>query len=103
MGRLPSGVPPYGVCGFIGQRSLSKTKFAIQTTSTAGIVIMAFGILCIWIGSSIKLGRRRFLIAGLNSIGAHMIRYFVFRSAYIKYISKQIRYRRNHKQNKFRD
>jgi hypothetical protein len=25
MGRLPSGVPPYGVFGFIGQRSLSKT------------------------------------------------------------------------------
>src|SRR5215510_11037442 len=25
MGRLPSGVTGYGVCGFIGQRSLSKT------------------------------------------------------------------------------
>jgi hypothetical protein len=33
----------------------SQTKFAIQTTSTAGIVIMAFGILCIWIVSSINL------------------------------------------------
>jgi len=25
MGRLPSGVTGYDVCGFIGQRSLSKT------------------------------------------------------------------------------
>ena len=77
----------------------------------AGIVIIAFGILCIWIGSSINLKEEgegftiigwRFLIAGLVSIViAYITRYFVFISAYIRYISKQIRYRRNPKQNKF--
>ena len=74
----------------------SQTKLAIQTTSTAGIVIMAFGleVPLIWGGE---------VIPGLISIDVHIIRYFVFRSAYIRYISKQIRYRRNPKQNKFRD
>jgi len=46
----------------------------------------------------------RFLISWLISIViAYIAKYFAFISAYIKYISNQIHYRRNPKENKFRD
>ena len=46
----------------------------------------------------------RFLIGGLISIVlAFITKYFVFISAYIKYISNQIHYKRNPKENKYKD
>ena len=46
----------------------------------------------------------RFFIGGLISIVlAFITKYFVFISAYIKYISNQIHYKRNPKENKFKD
>jgi hypothetical protein len=95
------------------ENSIVRPNLLFRPLLTAGIVIMAFGILCIWIGSSINLKEEgegfmiigwRFLIAGLVSIIiAYITRYFVFISAYIRYMSKQIHYRRDPKQNKFRD
>ena len=79
----------------------------------AGIIIASFGIVCIWIGSSIDLEEEgkgfmiigfRFLISGLISIIiAYIAKYFAFISAYMRYISNQIYYRRNPKENKFKD
>jgi hypothetical protein len=44
------------------------------------------------------------LIGGLISIVfAFIVKYFVFISAYIKYISNQIHYKRNPKENKYKD
>jgi hypothetical protein len=95
------------------ENPIVRPNLLFRPLLTAGIIIIAFGILCIWIGSSINLQEEgegfmiigwRFLIAGLVSIViAYITRYFVFISAYIRYISKQIHYRRDPKQNKFRD
>ena len=72
----------------------TQTKFAIQATPRAGIIIVSFGIVCIWVGSYIDLKEEgegfmiigfRFLIGGLISIVlAFIVKYFVFISAYIK-------------------
>ena len=80
---------------------------------TAGIIIVSFGMVCIWIGSSINLKEEgegfkiigfRFLISGIISIIiAYIAKYFAFISAYLKYILNQIYYRRNPKENKFKD
>jgi hypothetical protein len=93
--------------------SILKANLLFRPLLTAGIIIVSFGIVCIWIGSSIDLKEEgegfmiigfRFLVSGLVSIGfAYIAKYFVFISAYIKYVSNQIHYRRNPKENKFRD
>jgi hypothetical protein len=95
------------------ENPIVRPNLLFRPLLAAGIIIIAFGIVCIWIGISINLKEEgegfmiigwRFLIAGLVSIViAYITRYFVFISAYIRYISKQIRYRRDPKQNKFRD
>jgi hypothetical protein len=93
--------------------SLLRPNLLFRPLLTAGIIIVSFGIVCIWVGSYIDLKEEgegfliigfRFLIMGLISIVfAFIAKYFVFISAYIKYISNQIRYKRNPKENKFKD
>jgi hypothetical protein len=95
------------------EKSVAKPSLLFRPLLAAGIIIIAFGILCIWIGSTINLKEEgagfliigwRFLIGGLISIiFAYITRYFVFISVYIKYISKQIQYKRNPKEDKFND
>jgi hypothetical protein len=84
--------------------SLLRPNLLFRPLLTAGIIIVSFGIVCIWVGRYIDLKEEgegfmiigfRFLIGGLISI--------VFISAYIKYISNQIHYKRNPKENKFKD
>jgi hypothetical protein len=91
--------------------SVLRSNLLFRPLLTAGIIIVSFGIVCIWIGSSIDLKEEgegfmiigfRFLISGLISI-AYIAKYFAFISAYLRYISNQIYYRRNPKENKFKD
>jgi hypothetical protein len=94
-------------------KSIHRSNLLFRPLLTAGIIIVSFGVVCIWIGSSIDLKEEgegfmiigsRFLISGLISIIiAYIAKYFAFISAYIKYISNQIYYRRNPKENKFKD
>jgi hypothetical protein len=47
--RLPSGVPPYGVCGFIGRRSLSKThKESMPSPSAFFAICITFSLVACW-------------------------------------------------------
>lgn len=94
--------------------SILRSDLLFRPLLTAGIIIVSFGIVCIWIGSSIDLKEEeeegfmiigfRFLISGFISIVfVYIAKYFVVISAYIKYVSNQIHYRRNPKENKFKD
>src|ERR671925_1296173 len=93
--------------------SILRSNLLFRPLLTAGIIIVSFGIVCIWIGSSIDLKEEgegfmiigfRFLISGLVAVViAYIAKYFAFISAYLKYISNQIHYRRNPKENKFKD
>ena len=93
--------------------SILRSNLLFRPLLMAGIIIVSFGIVCIWIGSSIDLKEEgegfmiigfRFLISGLITIViAYIAKYFAFTSAYLKYISNQIYYRRNPKENKFKD
>src|SRR6478672_4098538 len=67
----------------------------------AGVILVAFGIFCIWIGSSVislkeegegfKIIGIRFLIGGIVSITlGFLAKYYLF----IKYFFKQISYKR---------
>jgi hypothetical protein len=95
------------------ENSILRPNLLFRPLLSAGIIIVSFGIACIWVGSYIDLKEEgegfviigfRFLIMGLISIVfAFIAKYFVFISAYIKYISNQIRYKRNPKENKFKD
>lgn len=79
----------------------------------AGIIILAFGITCIWIGANLDLREEsagftiigwRFLISGLVSIiFAYVAKYFEFITSYTRYMLKQIKYWRNPKENRFND
>ena len=92
---------------------IHRSNLLFRPLLMAGIIIVSFGIVCIWIGSSIGLKEEgegfmiigfRFLTSGIISIAiAYIAKYFAFISAYMKYISNQIYYRRNPKENKFKD
>src|ERR671922_2182146 len=92
---------------------IHRSNLLFRPLLMAGIIIVSFGIVCIWIGNSIDLKEEgegfmiigfRFLISGLVAVViAYIAKYFAFISAYIKYISNQIHYRRNPKENKFKD
>ena len=91
----------------------TNTRMLFRPLLVAGIIILAFGITCIWIGSAPDLEEDgagftiigwRFLISGLVSIiFAYAAKYFEFVSAYIRYVVKQIRYRRNPNENRYND
>ena len=80
---------------------------------TAGIIIISFGIICVWIGSTTAIitapkeeldGFRiigwRFLIGGIILISlAYTLKYYMI----IKYLWKQLQYKRKPEQNKFSD
>jgi membrane-bound ClpP family serine protease len=74
----------------------------------AGIVTLAFGVICIWIGTSVvspiqegegfKISAIRFLIGGIVSIIlAFIAKYFMF----IKYLLKQISTKENQEETSF--
>jgi Na+/H+-translocating membrane pyrophosphatase len=77
----------------------------------AGLVITAFGLVSSWIGHTVitlkeegseafKLIGLRFSIVGVLSISAaYLVKYRVL----VKYIWKQLRYKRSPKENKFSD
>ncbi|MRN61160.1 MAG: hypothetical protein FIO03_03775 [Nitrosopumilales archaeon] len=76
----------------------------------AGMVIVAFGVICIWIGTSVvspiqegegfKIIAIRFLIGGIVSIIlAFIAKYFMF----IKYLLKQISFKGKSGGDKFYD
>ena len=79
---------------------------------TAGIIIIVFGFICVWIGSTTAIismkeeldGFRiigiRFLIGGAILITiAYLMKYFMI----IKYLLKQLQYKRRPEENKFSD
>jgi hypothetical protein len=94
-------------------KSSSNSRILFRPLLTAGIIIIAFGMTCIWIGSTLNLKEEgagfiiigwRFLISGLVSIVlAYVAKYFELISSYARYILKQIHYRRNPKENRFDD
>ena len=76
----------------------------------AGIILVAFGIFCIWIGTSVislkeegegfKIIGIRFLIGGIVSITlGFLAKYYEF----IKYFLKHISYKRRHEDNERSD
>ena len=80
---------------------------------TAGIIIISFGVICVWIGSTTAIisspkeeldGFRiigwRFLIGGIILIAlAYTLKYFMT----IKYLWKQLQYKRKPEQDKYSD
>jgi hypothetical protein len=93
--------------------SSTNSRILFRPLLVAGIIIIAFGITCIWIGASLNLKEEsagftvigwRFLISGIVSIIlAYIAKYFEFISFYTRYVLKQIRYWRNPKENRFND
>jgi hypothetical protein len=93
--------------------SSTNSKILFRPLLVAGIIIIAFGITCIWIGATLNLKEEsagftiigwRFLISGIVSIIlAYIAKYFEFISFYTRYVLKQIRYWRNPKENRFND
>ena len=91
----------------------ANSRMLFKPLLVAGIIIIAFGITCIWIGSALDLEDEgagfiiigwRFLISGLVSIiFAYTAKYFEFISAHIRYMLKQIRYRRNPNEDRFNE
>ena len=94
-------------------KSSTNSRILLRPLLTAGIIIIAFGMTCIWIGSTLNLKEEgagfiiigwRFLISGLVSIVlAYVAKYFDLISSYARYMLQQIRYRRNPKENRFDD
>ena len=93
--------------------SSTNSKILFRPLLVAGIIIIAFGITCIWIGATLNLKEEsagftiigwRFLISGIvSNILAYIAKYFEFISFYTRYVLKQIRYWRNPKENRFDD
>lgn len=76
----------------------------------AGMIVVAFGIICIWIGNSVISNKEegdgftiigiRFLIGGIVSI---ILGFIAKYHMLIKYILRQISYKRKPGKNKFSD
>jgi uncharacterized membrane protein (DUF106 family) len=77
-------------------KSSSESAILFKPLLTAGIIILAFGIICIWIGTSVislkeegegfKIIGTRFLVGAAVSIGlGFLAKYFTL----IKYILRQ--------------
>src|SRR5215831_5656916 len=89
-------------------KSSSELAILFKPLLTAGIIILAFGIICIWIGTSVislkeegdgfKIIGTRFLASALVSIGLGFIaKYFTL----IKYVLRQFRYKRKPEDDKY--
>jgi|SoiMetStandDraft_2_1073263.scaffolds.fasta_scaffold02752_2 hypothetical protein len=91
----------------------TKSSILFRPLLVAGIIIIAFGIMCIGIGAILDLEEEsagftiigwRFLISGIVSIiFAYIAKYSEFISFYARYILKQLKYWRNPKENRFND
>jgi hypothetical protein len=91
----------------------TSSRILFRPLMVAGIIIVAFGVTCIWVGSAIELKEEgagftiigwRFLVSGLVAIlFAYIAKYFEFVSGHLKFMLKQIRYRTNPRKNRFSD
>jgi len=90
--------------------SVSQNTMLFKPLLAAGIVIVALGVICIWIGTSVvspiqegegfKIIAIRFLIGGIVSIIlVFIVKYFML----IKYLLKQISYKGKSGGDKFYD
>ena len=81
-------------------KSVSEHTMLFKPLLAAGTIVVAFGIICIWIGTIVvspkeegegfKIIGIRFLIGGIISIIlAFIAKYFIF----IKYLLKQLSYK----------
>jgi hypothetical protein len=91
-------------------KSVSENTMLFKPLLAAGTIVVAFGVICIWIGTSVvspkedgegfKIIGIRFLIGGMVSITlAFIAKYFTL----IKYLLKQISYKGNSEGDKFSD
>ena len=89
-------------------KSSSELAMLFKPLLAAGIIILAFGIICIWIGTSVisfkeegdgfKIIGARFLVGAAVSIGlGFLAKYFML----IKYIFRQFRYKRKPEEDKY--
>jgi len=96
------------LCWKAMSESVSDSTTLFKPLLVAGIIVGAFGIICIWIDTSIispkeegdgfKIIGIRFLISSMVSIGLGFIaKYFII----IKYILRQISYKIKPDENKF--
>ena len=94
-------------------KSSTNSRILFRPLLAAGTINIAFGMMCIWVGSTLNLKEEgagfviigwRFLISGLVSIAlAYVTKYFELISSYARYMLQLIRYRRNPKENRFDD
>lgn len=86
----------------------SESAVLFRPLLVAGIIILAFGIICIWIGTNVispkeegdgfKIIGARFLVGAAVSIGlGFLAKYFTL----IKYILRQLTYKRKPEEDKF--
>ncbi|MGC1927481.1 MAG: hypothetical protein WA667_00780 [Candidatus Nitrosopolaris sp.] len=91
-------------------KSTSESTILFKPLLAAGIIVVAFGIICIWIGKSVISLKEegdgftiigiRFLAGGFVSISLGFIaKYYMF----IKYIFRELSYKRKPGENKFSD
>jgi hypothetical protein len=91
-------------------KSVSEHTTLFRPLLVAGTIVVAFGVICIWIGTSVvspkedgegfKIIGIRFLIGGMVSIIlAFIAKYFML----IKYLLKQISYKGKSGGDKFSD
>jgi uncharacterized membrane protein (DUF106 family) len=91
-------------------KSSSESAILFKPLLTAGIIILAFGIICIWIGTSVislkeegegfKIIGTRFLVGAAVSIGlGFLAKYFTL----IKYILRQFLDKKKPEDDKYSD
>lgn len=91
-------------------KSASELSALFKPLLAAGIIVVAFGIICIWIGNSVisikgegdgfTIIGIRFLVGGVVSI---ILGFIAKYRMLIKYILRQISYKRKPGENKFSD
>lgn len=91
-------------------KSASELSALFKPLLAAGIIVVAFGIICIWIGNSVISIKEegdgftiigiRFLVGGVVSI---ILGFIMKYHMLIKYILRQISYKRKPGDNKFSD
>src|SRR5438093_4326636 len=91
-------------------RSVNESTKLFKPFIAAGIILVAFGILCIWVGSHIitlkeegegfKIIGIRFLIGGIVSI---VIGFIAKHHMLIKYLLRQVAYKRRSKEDSSSD
>ena len=90
--------------------SPSESAALFKPLLTAGIIILAFGVVCIWIETSVislkeegdgfKIIGTRFLVGAAVSIGlGFLAKYFTV----VKYVLRQLLYKRKPEEDKYSD